>query len=281
MYLTVEDALRPLYVRVLDAPTPRRSTVGVRTRLVSAWVVGSATYLVSIYLVLSSLPIGKGNVFVYGTCLVGLVVGVGVTVTSARSVAKPLDGVAEALARVERGDLEVSVPVDDAGEIGRLQAGFNRMVTGLRERDKLERLFARHVGPDVAKRAVATTELGGVMVEATVMFVDIIGSTALATERPPDAVVAMINALFGHVIDAVSVEGGLVNQFQGDGALCIFGAPIETRITRPGRCERRSRSAATSSRSATSIRGSARRSACRPDVSSPATSAPSSVRSTP
>jgi adenylate cyclase len=59
------------------------------------------------------------------------------------------------------------------------------------------------------------------------MFVDLIGSTSLAAERPPDSVLAMLNALFSAVVQEVGAEGGLVNQFQGDGALCVFGAPQE------------------------------------------------------
>jgi adenylate cyclase len=66
-----------------------------------------------------------------------------------------------------------------------------------------------------------------VELDASVMFVDVIGSTTLAAERPPESVVAMLNALFGAVVRCVTAEGGLVNQFQGDGALCVFGAPIE------------------------------------------------------
>jgi adenylate cyclase len=37
----------------------------------------------------------------------------------------------------------------------------------------------------------------------------------------------MLNAFFGAVVDAAGAEGGFVNQFQGDGALCVFGAPDE------------------------------------------------------
>lgn len=227
VYLATEDAMRPLYARVLNGLVSRPATVGVRTRLILVWIVGAATYFIGIVLVVSGLPPDKAGPYVVGACAFALVVGVVVTLAGARSVARPLDAVSEALARVERGDLDASVSVDDAGEVGRLQAGFNRMVAGLRERDRLERLFARHVGPDVAQRAVASSGLGGVQIEATVMFVDIIGSTALAAERTPESVVAMVNAFFGRVIQAVGAEGGLVNQFQGDGALCIFGAPIE------------------------------------------------------
>ncbi len=226
-YLATEDALRSLYIRALSDRATTNSSVGVRPRLIMAWVAGAATYFVAIGLTVNGFPLARSAPFLYGICAFGLAVGAIVTVSAARSVARPLDVVSAALARVEGGDLDASVPVDDAGEVGRLQMGFNRMAAGLRERDRLEKLFARHVGPDVAKRAIAATGLGGVHIEATVLFVDIIGSTALAAERPPEAIVAMVNALFEDVIRGVAACGGLVNQFQGDGALCIFGAPIE------------------------------------------------------
>lgn len=34
----------------------------------------------------------------------------------------------------------------DASEVGRLQAGFNHMVAGLRDHERLRDLFGRHVG---------------------------------------------------------------------------------------------------------------------------------------
>ena len=225
-YLVAEDALRPLFSVVLQQETEKPATVGVTPRVTLTWVIGSASYFISIAIVVF---IVRSNVewFVLGACLFALVVGATMTMTGSRSVTRPLDEVRAALARVEEGDLEASVTVDDAGEIGQLQAGFNRMVSGLRERDRLKQLFSRHVGPDVAERAVAASGLSGVELDASVMFVDVIGSTSLAAERPPESVVAMLNALFGAVVRCVGAEGGLVNQFQGDGALCIFGAPHE------------------------------------------------------
>jgi adenylate cyclase len=58
-----------------------------------------------------------------------------------------------------------------------------------------------------------------------VLFVDLIGSTALAQQQPPAEVVATLNALFGAVVRVVGAEGGWVNKFEGDGCLCVFGAP--------------------------------------------------------
>lgn len=226
-YLVAEGAMRPVFATVLAEQTAKPPTVGIMPRVALTWVVGSASYLISIAIVVFVLRSDNLEWYVFGACVAGLAVGATLTIAGARSVARPLEDVRAALARVEQGDLDASVTVDDAGEIGQLQTGFNRMVSGLRERDRLKQLFSRHVGSDVAERAVAASELGGVQLDASVMFVDVIGSTSLAAERPPESVVAMLNALFAAVVRCVTEEGGLVNQFQGDGALCIFGAPQE------------------------------------------------------
>jgi adenylate cyclase len=203
-YLVAEDALRPLSSIVLVEETVKPPTVGVMPRVALTWVVGSASYLISIAIVVFVLRSEYLEWYVFGACVAGLAAGAMLTLAGARSVARPLEAVRAALARVEQGDLEASVAVDDAGEIGQLQSGFNRMVSGLRERDRLRQLFSRHVGPDVAERAVAATGLGGVQLDASVMFVDVIGSTTLAAERPAEAVVAMLNALFEAVVRCVT-----------------------------------------------------------------------------
>jgi adenylate cyclase len=144
-----------------------------------------------------------------------------------RTLTEPLTSLRGALARVERGDLAASVAVDDASEIGRLQSGFNSMVNGLRERDRLLDLFGRQVGEEVAREALERdgVELGGETRDAAVLFVDLIGSTKMATRLEPQDVVAELNSFFGIVVDCVSMHGGWVNKFEGDAALCVFGAP--------------------------------------------------------
>src|SRR5204863_8343008 len=129
--------------------------------------------------------------------LLPLAVGVATTVIAARSIAEPIRSVREGLAAVEGGDIGVEVPVYDASEVGLLQAGFNTMASGLREREELRDLFGRHVGEDVARRALEEgIELGGEMRFAGVLFVDITGSTRLASETAPERVVDLLNRFF-------------------------------------------------------------------------------------
>jgi adenylate cyclase len=144
----------------------------------------------------------------------------------ARSFAQSLRAMREALARVERGDLGAGVRINDGSELGVVQAGFNSMVAGLRERERLRDLFGRHVGHHVANSALERgAVLGGEQREAAVLFVDLIGSTALAAERDPAEVMSLLNRYFAIVVDVAHEHSGWVNKFEGDGALCVFGAP--------------------------------------------------------
>jgi adenylate cyclase len=130
------------------------------------------------------------------------------------------------MASVEQGEFDARVHVDDGSEVGQLQAGFNRMATGLAERERLRDLFGRHVGHDVASAALdGELRLGGEEREVAVLFVDVVGSTRLAMDRPPVEVVALLNGFFRLVVETVERHGGWVNKFEGDAALCVFGAP--------------------------------------------------------
>src|SRR3712207_9199774 len=73
---------------------------------------------------------------------------------AARSIADPVETVRAGLRDVEAGDLDAEVPVYDGSEIGLLQAGFNPMSGGLRERERLRGLFGRQLGSGGAVRAL-------------------------------------------------------------------------------------------------------------------------------
>jgi adenylate cyclase len=202
-------------------------------RMLLAWTLGAGVPLLGIALTAADVAVHHDMtrdrlaavvLFVAGT---GLVAGLIAVLLVSRSIAEPLALMRAAVARVRHGDTTVRVAVDDGSEVGLLQAGFNRMVTGLREHEELRDLFGRHVGQEVAREALDRgVELGGEVREAAVMFVDVIGSTSLAAQRPPDDVVALLNRFFGLVVETVRDHGGWVNKFEGDGALCVFGAPV-------------------------------------------------------
>ncbi|MFD0684340.1 adenylate/guanylate cyclase domain-containing protein [Actinomadura fibrosa] len=234
VYLLSERLLRPAAALVLAAERPRRFRLpGVTTRVMLAWALGTAIPVFGLICVavaaLAAPDIGATQlaVTILGLGGAALVVGVYVTYMATRAIADPIKSVRTGMARVERGDLLAEVDVYDASEVGQLQAGFNHMVAGLREHERLRDLFGRHVGEEVAGLALERGDirLGGETREVAVLFVDLAGSTRLAETRSPDEVVELLNTFFGVVVAVVAGHGGWINKFEGDAALAIFGAP--------------------------------------------------------
>jgi len=226
-HLVADRRLRPVYPIVLagtDPPHLRR--LALRARIVLYWALGSGIPVLLTLILLgwrSDADLDAAIAFLAGTTLVA---GGTLIAVIARSLADPLDQLRAAVDRVRNGDLSAAVAIDDATELGYLQSGFNEMTTGLRERQQLQDLFGRHVGTEVAKRALSTgVRLGGEQRDITALFVDLTGSTRLAQTHSPDHVVALLNDFFEAVVSAVTAEGGWVNKLHGDGALCVFGAP--------------------------------------------------------
>jgi adenylate cyclase len=58
------------------------------------------------------------------------------------------------------------------------------------------------------------------------MFIDLEGSTTLAETRDPEEVIRLLNSFFAIVVEAAAAHDGWVNKFEGDAALCVFGAPL-------------------------------------------------------
>jgi adenylate cyclase len=233
-YLLAERIMRAASARALASGMPDRPVLpGVTPRALLAWLLGSGVPLVGLSAVaivtLAGEDVTEQELAITALALGGVAIVVGLTITwqAARAVADPVRSVRSGIQRVEAGEFDATVPVFDGSDLGLLQAGFNRMSEGLREREELRDLFGRHVGEDVARAALDRgIELGGEELEVAVLFVDIIGSTSFASERPPQEVVSVLNEFFGVVVEVVEDHGGLVNKFEGDAALAVFGAPL-------------------------------------------------------
>jgi adenylate cyclase len=241
-YLLAERIGRSVAARALQSGVPDRVAVrSVTVRALFAWSLGTGVPVLGLVLVaLSVLTIADASetelaITILALGGIALTVGLLAEFVAAKASSDPIKSVHKALAAVEEGELDVEVPVYDGTQIGQLQAGFNRMVAGLREREQIRDLFGRHVGEDVAREALGRgVGLGGEVREVAVLFVDLVGSTSLAANRPPDEVVEMLNRFFDVVVEVVEQHDGWVNKFEGDAALAIWGAPVpvERRDTR-------------------------------------------------
>ncbi|WP_156685815.1 adenylate/guanylate cyclase domain-containing protein [Mycobacterium sp. Marseille-P9652] len=232
-YLLAEFALRPAAAQALEAgPPPRRFASGIMGRTMVVWFLGSGlpvlgiAFLAGFQALMRNLTETQFAVGVLIVSLATVIFGCLLMWILAWITATPVRVVRAALRRVERGDLRGDLVVFDGTELGELQRGFNAMVDGLRERERVRDLFGRHVGREVALAAEREKpKLGGEERHVAVVFIDIIGSTKLVTSRPAAEVVALLNRFFAIIVEEVDRHCGLLNKFEGDATLAIFGAP--------------------------------------------------------
>lgn len=231
LYLLLERHFRPVFALALEHATLPPNRREILPRLMLAWLLGSAVPLVALGMAAINVPsdqlAGLGTQVAVATAVSVIAAGL-VMRAAATAVALPVEEVRSAMARVEEGDLGVEVRVTNVGELGRLQAGFNAMVAGLREGRQLRDLLGRQIGGQVVEHQLLTGDaLGGEAREVSVLFVDLAGFTAFAERHEPTQVITELNRFFAIVVSAVMAEGGMVNKFEGDAALCIFGAPAD------------------------------------------------------
>src|ERR1700744_5870297 len=232
-YLFTEFALRPVAAQALEAGhAPRRLAPGIMGRTLTVWLLSSGVPVLGIALTaffsltLKNLSETQFGVAVLVIATATLVFGFVLMWILSWLTATPVRVVRAALKLVDQGDLRGDLGVFDGTELGELQRGFNSMVDGLRERERVRDLFGRHVGREVAAAAERQRpKLGGEESHVAVIFVDIIGSTQLVTGRPATEVVDLLNRFFAVIVEEVDRHRGLVNKFEGDAALAVFGAP--------------------------------------------------------
>jgi class 3 adenylate cyclase len=235
-FLFTQRPLRKLMVAATVDVEHAERAPGVRARLIMMWAMCSALPGAGIVLLVmlrandwiipADAPIETP---VLVLALVAVVLGSRAMILVASSISDPLHEVVDAMAEVERGHIGNMIDVYERSEIGQLQTGFNRMVAGLQERDHLRDLFGRHVGEEVVRRAIEEPEsVSDDEREVAVLFVDLVGSTELATTREPHEVAEVLNDFFQIVVNEVDARNGLINKFQGDAALAVFGAPLRT-----------------------------------------------------
>jgi len=89
----------------------------------------------------------------------------------------------------------------------------------------LQRAFSRFAPDEIIERVIASG-IGGIgeKREATVLFADLVGFTALSEQIEPTILVGVLNCYFDRMSEAISQHRGYISTFIGDGILALFGA---------------------------------------------------------
>jgi class 3 adenylate cyclase/predicted ATPase len=118
--------------------------------------------------------------------------------------------------RIE-ADVLPSLTVEDLKDLGVTSVGDRRRLL-----DAIAKLGAAASATSVA---AATAQATAERRQLTVMFCDLVGSTALSARLDPEDYREVIAAYHGAVADVVSSFDGFVAKYMGDGVLIYFGYP--------------------------------------------------------
>ncbi|MGE5843205.1 MAG: adenylate/guanylate cyclase domain-containing protein, partial [Deltaproteobacteria bacterium] len=189
--------------------------------------VGEVHLAVSQAKILRSLSDAK--FFVLILTLVVICLGVVLSLVLSMYFTVPIRQLSATAKALGMGQFSHRVKTRRNDEFGDLAFAFNRMAEDLEVKEKIEESFGRYVTPEIVNIILANPEsrwMKGAMVEASVLFVDIRGFTALSENKTPEVIVDLLNDYLTRVTDRVIKHGGHVNKFVGDEAMAVFGAPV-------------------------------------------------------
>jgi class 3 adenylate cyclase len=138
-------------------------------------------------------------------------------------VTSSLDGLDNVVRCLELGAEDyLAKPVNSVLLRARLDASLEKKQLRDQQAEIVRRFATPGVVDDLAKSGFT---LGGRRVDVTVLFVDIRGFTTMSEQMPAEDTIDLLNDYYALMFDAITSNGGVVNQMMGDGLMAVFGAP--------------------------------------------------------
>ena len=162
--------------------------------------------------------LGSGCAALLGALALSLLLSHGLSV--------PVRELAAGTLEIRRGNFAVKVPVRSRDEIGQLAVSFNEMADGLAQKERYRTVLNQVADEQVARQLISgQITLGGELRQASVLFCDIRGFTALTEKMPPVEVINLLNEHMTALTRVVKEHHGVLDKFVGDLLMVIFGAP--------------------------------------------------------
>jgi len=138
-----------------------------------------------------------------------------------RPIRRSLARVVDATARMRRFELTPSTTDAPLREVAEVMEGVERAKTAMRA-------LGKYVPIDLVRELYAANrepELGGQLVDLSLMFTDIEGFTSLSEKLAPDALAIALGAYFEAMTAGVRSTHGTVDKFIGDAVMAFWNAP--------------------------------------------------------
>ncbi len=142
-------------------------------------------------------------------------------------MSRALSRVNAALKKLEQQEYVHVEALRTGDELEDLATGFNTMVDGLKERDKLRTTFGKYMTAAVMEHLMnGKVSLGGETLQVTILFTDIRSFTSISEKMDAQALVGLLNEYFTDMVGIVMQEDGVVDKYIGDAIMAVFGAPV-------------------------------------------------------
>jgi adenylate cyclase len=157
--------------------------------------------------------------------LLGLVVAALIT----DRLTQPVRSLASAIRDVQKGNLNVQLPVRSTDEVGVLTDSFNFFVRELRAKEQIKQTFGKYIDPRILEHLLlqpGAANVAGGRQRMTVLFADLVGFTSLSERLTPSLMVTLLNRHLGLQAVAIHEHQGVVDKFVGDSVMAFWGPPF-------------------------------------------------------
>jgi class 3 adenylate cyclase len=137
----------------------------------------------------------------------------------------------------DRGTVNLSLSLSPLKDSRQTTTGVAIVMDDLTERRQLEArtryirdVLMSYLAPQVAEQLLADPEkllLGGERRTVTTFFADIRGFTTFSENLDPERLMDVLNQYLSLGAEAVFLQGGTLDKFQGDMVMAFFNAPLD------------------------------------------------------
>lgn len=130
----------------------------------------------------------------------------------------------EASLLLDRGALEI---LDLRARVAEIEA---RLQEQREQYAYVKSTFSKYVSSELADTLLSDpskVQLGGEARDVTILFADVRGYSTLAESMAPSDLIKMLNEYLARMSEVIFKHHGMINEFEGDGILAVFGAPVD------------------------------------------------------